>query len=71
MLWLVVTGTATLSRILLVGPVPGERGGQFGRPFAWTACKILSGWFREIGIYQGEFRERVYTAAIECPTTRR
>ena len=60
----VVTCTPSLSRILMVGQAPGEREGQFGRPFAWTAGKTLFGWYRQIGIDEAEFRERVYMAAV-------
>ena len=60
----VVTCTPSLSRILMVGQAPGEREGQFGRPFAWTAGKTLFGWYRQIGIDEDKFRERVYMAAV-------
>ena len=60
----VITCTPSLSRILMVGQAPGEREGQFGRPFAWTAGKTLFGWYRQIGIDEADFRERVYMAAV-------
>lgn len=60
----VITCTPNLSRILMVGQAPGEREGQFGRPFAWTAGKTLFGWYRQIGIDEEVFRERVYIAAV-------
>lgn len=60
----VITCTPNLSRILMVGQAPGEREGQFGRPFAWTAGKTLFGWYRQIGVDEKVFRERVYIAAV-------
>ncbi len=48
----------------MVGQAPGDREGQFGRPFAWTAGKTLFGWYRQIGIDEPAFRERVYIAAV-------
>jgi len=60
----VISGTPNLSRILMVGQAPGEREGQFGRPFAWTAGKTLFGWYRQIGIEEMAFREHVYIAAV-------
>lgn len=60
----VVAGTPTLSPILHIGQAPGEREGRFGRPFAWTAGKNLFGWYRQIGIDEQTFRERVYMAAV-------
>ena len=60
----VITCTPNLSRILMVGQAPGEREGQFGRPFAWTAGKTLFGWYRQIGVDENAFRERVYIAAV-------
>jgi uracil-DNA glycosylase len=60
----VITCTPSLSRILMVGQAPGEREGQFGRPFAWTAGKTLFGWYRQIGVDEASFREGVYIAAV-------
>jgi uracil-DNA glycosylase len=60
----VITCTPNLSRVLMVGQAPGDREGQFGRPFAWTAGKTLFGWYRQIGIDEAAFRERVYIAAV-------
>lgn len=60
----VITCTANLSRILMVGQAPGEREGQFGRPFAWTAGRTLFNWYRQIGVDENAFRERVYIAAV-------
>jgi uracil-DNA glycosylase len=60
----VITCMPNLSRILMVGQAPGEREGQFGRPFAWTAGKTLFGWYRQIGVDEAAFRERVYIAAV-------
>lgn len=60
----VITCTPNLSRILMIGQAPGEREGQFGRPFAWTAGKTLFGWYRQIGVEENAFREHVYIAAV-------
>ena len=60
----VITCTPNLSHILMVGQAPGEREARFGRPFAWTAGKTLFGWYRQIGIDEKAFRERVYMAAV-------
>ena len=60
----VITCTPSLSRVFMVGQAPGEREGQFGRPFAWTAGKTLFGWYRQIGVDEETFRERVYIAAV-------
>lgn len=60
----VVTGTPALSAVIQIGQAPGEREGRFGRPFAWTAGKTLFGWYRQIGIDEDRFRERVYMAAV-------
>lgn len=48
----------------MVGQAPGEREGRFGRPFAWTAGKTLFSWYRQIGIDEAAFRQRVYIAAV-------
>lgn len=64
MLGPVVTGQPVLSPVIQIGQAPGEREGQFGRPFAWTAGKNLFGWYRQIGIDEAAFRERVYMAAV-------
>jgi uracil-DNA glycosylase len=60
----VVTGRPVASPILLVGQAPGEREGELGRPFAWTAGKTLFKWFESIGLAEEEFRRRVYMAAV-------
>ncbi|WP_238527272.1 uracil-DNA glycosylase family protein [Methylomonas methanica] len=60
----VVSGSPVLSPIVLIGQAPGEREGQFGKPFAWTAGKTLFGWFESIGIGEQQFRSRVYMAAV-------
>lgn len=60
----VVTGAPALSPVIQIGQAPGEREGRFGRPFAWTAGKTLFGWYRQIGVDEERFRERVYMAAV-------
>ena len=60
----VVVGPPALSPVIQIGQAPGEREGQFGRPFAWTAGKTLFGWYRQIGVDEARFRERVYMAAV-------
>jgi len=60
----VVGGSPVLSPILLIGQAPGEKEGQFGKPFAWTAGKTLFGWFESIGVDEQAFRSRVYMAAV-------
>lgn len=60
----VVFGQAVPSKVLLVGQAPGDREGEMGKPFAWTAGKTLFKWFQQIGLSEEEFRERVYMAAV-------
>ena len=59
----VVSGPA-LSPIMQVGQAPGVHEGRLGRPFAWTAGKTLFGWYRQVGVDEAVFRERVYMAAV-------
>jgi uracil-DNA glycosylase len=60
----VVTPTAVLSKVYLVGQAPGPREGAFGRPFAWTAGKRMFGWFETIGINEAQFRSLAYVSAV-------
>jgi uracil-DNA glycosylase len=60
----VILGTPVFSEILLVGQAPGDREGELGRPFAWTAGKTLFKWFDSIGVGEAEFREQVYMSAV-------
>ena len=60
----VVTGRPVLSKIYLIGQAPGPREGQFGRPFAWTAGKMLFRWFESIGLNEEQFRSLCYMAAV-------
>src|SRR5947207_1552541 len=60
----VVTHHPLLSKIYLVGQAPGPREGQFGKPFAWTAGKMLFRWFESIGVEEKTFRENVFMAAV-------
>jgi len=52
------------SEILLVGQAPGDREGEIGRPFAWTAGKTLFKWFESIGVNEARFRKQVYMSAV-------
>ena len=60
----VITGQPVASEILLVGQAPGDREGELGRPFAWTAGKTLFKWFGAIGVNEADFRRQVYMAAV-------
>ena len=60
----VILGRPVMSEILLVGQAPGDREGDLGRPFAWTAGKTLFKWFASIGVDQQVFRDRVYISAV-------
>jgi uracil-DNA glycosylase len=60
----VIIGQAVDSDILLVGQAPGDKEGDLGRPFAWTAGKTLFKWFESIGISEEDFRQRVYMSAV-------
>lgn len=64
MLGPVVTGPPVLSPVVQIGQAPGQREGEFGRPFAWTAGKTLFGWYGRIGADEASVRERVYMAAV-------
>lgn len=59
-----VVGNPVVSRVLLVGQAPGPREPALGRPFAWTAGKMLFKWFSQIGLDEEAFRGRVYMAAV-------
>lgn len=60
----VIIGQAVCADILLVGQAPGDREGELGRPFAWTAGKTLFKWFDSIGVEEADFREQVYISAV-------
>lgn len=60
----VIIGQAVKSEILLIGQAPGDREGDLGRPFAWTAGKTLFKWFESIGLSEQDFRQRVYMSAV-------
>ena len=68
-----VIGNPVVSRVLLVGQAPGPKEPDIGKPFAWTAGKMLFKWFTTIGLDESAFRGRVYMAAVcRCfPGTRR
>ena len=59
-----VIGNPVLSSVLLVGQAPGPKEPALGRPFAWTAGKMLFKWFGQIGLDEVQFRGRVYMAAV-------
>lgn len=60
----VITGAAVVSRVMLIGQAPGDREGDIGRPFAWTAGKTLFKWFNSQGVDEACFRESVYIASV-------
>jgi len=60
----VILGQPVMTEILLVGQAPGDREGDLGRPFAWTAGKTLFKWFASIGVDEQVFRDRVYISAV-------
>ena len=60
----VITGVPVNSKIILVGQAPGDREGELGRPFGWTAGKTLFKWFSSIGVDEEAFRQQVYIAAV-------
>jgi uracil-DNA glycosylase len=59
-----VIGNPVLSPVLLVGQAPGPREAALGKPFAWTAGRMLFKWFGQIGIEEDAFRANVYMAAV-------
>lgn len=59
-----VIGNPVVSRVLLVGQAPGPREAGLGRPFAWTAGKMLFKWFGQLGVDEEAFRGRVYMSAV-------
>jgi uracil-DNA glycosylase len=59
-----VIGNPVLSRVLLIGQAPGPREAGIGKPFAWTAGRMLFKWFSGIGLDEEAFRGRVYMAAV-------
>jgi uracil-DNA glycosylase len=59
-----VIGNPVVSRVLLVGQAPGPREPDIGKPFAWTAGKMLFKWFSSIGLDEERFRGCVYMAAV-------
>ncbi len=60
----VVVGRPVVSPVLLIGQAPGAREGAAGKPFAWTAGKVLFDWFARIGVEESRVRENVYMAAV-------
>lgn len=59
-----VIGNSVVSRVLLIGQAPGPKEPALGRPFAWTAGKMLFKWFSTIGVDEEMFRAKVYMAAV-------
>ena len=59
-----VIGNPVASRVLLVGQAPGPKEPAIGRPFAWTAGKMLFKWTSQIGLDEEAFRAGVYMAAV-------
>ena len=60
----VVTGLPVISPVMLIGQAPGSREGPAGKPFAWTAGKMLFKWFGLLGVDEETFRGHVYMAAV-------
>lgn len=60
----VVVGAPVISPVIQIGQAPGEHEGRLGRPFAWTAGKLLFEWYRQIGADEAMIRDRVYMAAV-------
>ena len=60
----VIIGNTVQAKILLVGQAPGDREGDIGKPFAWTAGKTLFKWFDSIGVSEETFRNHVYMSAV-------
>ena len=60
----VVTHTAVMSKVYLLGQAPGPHEGALGKPFAWTAGKTLFRWLSSIGIDEDRFRKLAYIAAV-------
>ena len=60
----VILGQAVASEILLVGQAPGDKEGDLGQPFAWTAGKTMFKWFASIGVAEQAFRQQVYISAV-------
>lgn len=60
-----VSGSAVVSKILLVGQAPGVREPVVGKPFAWTAGRTLFRWLEEAtGLMEAEVRAQIYFAAV-------
>ena len=60
----VIIGQPVAAEILLIGQAPGDKEGDLGRPFAWTAGKTLFKWFDSIGVSEQSFRQQVYMSAV-------
>lgn len=60
----VIIGQPVKSEILLIGQAPGDKEGDLGRPFAWTAGKTMFKWFDSIGVSEQDFRANVYMSAV-------
>ncbi len=60
----IILGHPVASEILLVGQAPGDKEGDLGRPFAWTAGKTMFKWFETIGVTEKGFRRQVYMSAV-------
>ncbi len=59
-----VVGPAPGAQIMLIGQAPGPRERYAGYPFAWTAGKVMFGWFAHLGVDEATFRSRVHMAAV-------
>lgn len=59
-----IIGQAVSAEILLIGQAPGDKEGDLGRPFAWTAGRTLFQWFESIGVTEQDFRRQAYMSAV-------
>lgn len=59
-----VAGNPVISPIMLIGQAPGDKEILIPKPFAWTAGKTLFKWFKQIGLTEEEFRNRIYITAV-------
>jgi len=60
----VITGTAVLSPVMLIGQAPGIHEAEVQKPFGWTAGKTLFSWFETVGVTEQTFRDQVFIASV-------
>jgi uracil-DNA glycosylase len=59
-----VAGNPVASAVMLIGQAPGDKEIIIPKPFAWTAGKTLFKWFKQLGVDEDQFRNRVYISAV-------